>query len=190
MQAGTAGAPTEPVSIQQEQELPSYTFSYQSGVLWSVGNHAGPLDYVLAPQILSLRTPEMFGTDLGGGRLSVRNRFDLLAVGVIEGPENYFFGITAAPSIEWRIPNCPVSYYFSAGGGVGFMDAKGYSVPGGQGQDFNLTWFISTGLEFSFGNNWIATLGVYYQHISNGGMDDVNPGIDALGPVIGVGYQF
>jgi hypothetical protein len=34
------------------------------------------------------------------------------------------------------------------------------------------------------------SLGLMYQHISNQGLDDINPGIDALGPVLGVTWHF
>ena len=34
------------------------------------------------------------------------------------------------------------------------------------------------------------TLGLYFQHISNGGQDAVNPGVDAPGPMLGIGWRF
>ena len=70
------------------------------------------------------------------------------------------------------------------------MDSRGDGVPGAQGQDFNFNWFIHSGVRLRVADRMTASLGLYFQHTSNGGMDRVNPGIDALGPMIGVGWHF
>jgi Lipid A 3-O-deacylase (PagL) len=35
-----------------------------------------------------------------------------------------------------------------------------------------------------------ASLGARFQHISNGGRNDINPGIDAFGPTLGLGWSW
>ncbi len=80
--------------------------------------------------------------------------------------------------------------FFSSGGGVGWLDSKGYEVSGAQGQDFNLNWFIYFGARYRKQDKLSASLGVFYQHISNKGMDQINPGLDALGPLLSVGWRF
>jgi hypothetical protein len=38
--------------------------------------------------------------------------------------------------------------------------------------------------------HWQASLSLYFQHISNKGMNKVNPGLNALGPMLGVSRLF
>jgi lipid A 3-O-deacylase len=165
-------------------------FDFDSGALYSVGSRASPLDYTFLPQIFTLKTGAFMRRELGSGTLVVRNRFSLLIEPIVRGPETHFVGATAAPSIEWWNSARTFSTFFSIGGGFGWMDSQGYSVPGGQGQDFNFTWFMSAGLRFQLTERLSAATGLYFQHVSNGGLDSVNPGVDALGPTIGIGWRF
>lgn len=167
-----------------------WALHFDSGVLWSVGSRSSPLDYTILPQILTLQTGPIMQRKLGNGDLVVRNRFSLLVEPIVQGPETHYIGLAAAPSIEWW--NAPRTFaaFFAIGGGFGWMDSQGYAVPGGQGQDFNFNWFIHSGVRLRVAERMTASLGVYFQHISNGGMDEVNPGVDALGPMIGVGWHF
>jgi hypothetical protein len=120
----------------------------------------------------------------------VRNRFSLLIEPIVRGPESYFIGVAAAPSIEWWNAARSFSAFFSIGGGFGWMDSQGYAVAGAQGQDLSLNWFMHGGLRARLTDRLDAAVGLYFQHISNGGMDDVNPGVDALGPTVGIGWRF
>ena len=127
---------------------------------------------------------------LGSGDLLVRNRFSLLVEPIVQGPETRYIGLAAAPSIEWWNAARSFSAFFAIGGGFGWMDSRGPAVPGGQGQDFDFNWFMHGGVRLRVHERLSASLGVYFQHVSNGGMNDVNPGVDALGPMIGIGWQF
>ena len=60
------------------------------------------------------------------------------------------------------------------------MDSHGYAIASAQGQDFNFTWFMHGGVRYRLTDRVSASLGLYFQHISNGGMDPVNPGVDAI----------
>jgi hypothetical protein len=45
-------------------------------------------------------------------------------------------------------------------------------------------------VRYRFTDRLSAALGLYFQHISNGGQDQVNPCSDALGPTLGIGWHF
>jgi len=177
-----APAPTDPLDHME--------LDFDSGALYSVGSRASPLDYTFLPQIFTLKTGAFMRRPLGSGTLVVRNRFSLLIEPIVRGPETHFIGVTAAPSIEWWNSARTFSTFFGIGGGFGWMDSQGYSVPGGQGQDFNFTWFMTGGVRFQLTDRLSAAAGLYFQHVSNGGLDTVNPGVDALGPTIGIGWRF
>lgn len=70
------------------------------------------------------------------------------------------------------------------------MDSRGGTVAGAQGQDFNLNWLLYFGSRFRWRENLNASVGVYFQHLSNGGMAEPNPGVDALGPMVSLGWKF
>jgi hypothetical protein len=123
-----------------------------------------------------------------GERLVVRGRYSLLMEGIVAGPEDYYLGFAAAPSIEYWFPSATTSLFFSVGGGAGFVNST--NVRGGQGQDFTLNWFAQFGLRHALTKNTSLLAGAYFIHHSNGGQTDPNPGIDAFGFTLGVGWMF
>lgn len=167
-----------------------WALEFYSGAIFSVGSRSSPLDYTILPQIPTLKSGAIMRRKLGGGDLVVRNRFSLLIEPIVQGPETHYIGLAAAPSIEWWNAARTYSTFFSIGGGFGWMDSRGPAVPGGQGQDFNFNWFMHGGVSMQTNERLSVSLGVYFQHISNGGMNSVNPGVDALGPMLGVGWRF
>ena len=167
-----------------------YEFEFLTGALWDVGGGATPLDYVVLPQILSLKIPPIGERPWHGGTLLMRSRFSLLLEPITVGPESYYVGVAAAGEIEWHHPNKKFEVFFASGGGVGWMDSKGYEIPGAQGQDFNLNWLIHVGVRYHTSLNWRCSFGVYFQHISNRGMDDINPGLNSLGPTAALSRRF
>jgi lipid A 3-O-deacylase len=167
-----------------------WEFNYESGALWRVGGRASRLDYVILPQLLAWKSPRVWQRAVGGRDLVLRSRYSVLLEPIVRGPENYFVGASASGILEWWNTARSQAFFFSSGGGIGVMDSKGYEIAGGQGQDFNLNWFIYAGSRFRHGENFSASFGVYFQHVSNGGMDEVNPGIDAVGPMLSAGWSF
>lgn len=160
----------------------------ETGALWRASNNTFQ-NYTVLPQMISLRTPAHIRLDLGGGELTVRARFTLLAEAIAEGPESAYLGFSASPSMEYWFTKYGITcLYASAGGGVGWIDST--SIPGGQGQDFTLNWFATAGLRHYFSPRFSLNAGVLFQHWSNGGATDPNPGLDALGPVIGATWHF
>jgi lipid A 3-O-deacylase len=167
-----------------------YEFDFESGIIWRAGHNGTPLNYIVQPQMFTLKTPWVIKRKLGGGDLVLRSRFSLLLEPITKGPEHHFFGAHASGILEWWDVRRTRALFFSSGGGAGFLDSKGYEVKGAQGQDLNLTWFMYLGARLRLEEKLTASLGVYYQHISNGGMNRVNPGIDAVGPMLSLGWHF
>jgi hypothetical protein len=163
--------------------------TFESGYLWNVGSNT-PLDYEIAPTQVSFRGPAHFERAAGGrgGLLVLRPRFSLLLESIVEGPEDHYFGLAAAPSAEWWLPSGRTSLFFSVGGGVGWINST--REAGGQGQDFTLNWFAHLGVRHELRPQLSLLAGVYFLHHSNGGRTDPNPGIDALGFTIGAGWRF
>lgn len=169
---------------------PAYEWEIATGLLWKVGGGATPLTYRLVPQILSLKIPPIVERPWLGGTFVMRSRFSLLLEPIIHGPENYYAGLAAAGELEWRHPSHRFDVFFASGGGFGWMDSKGYEVVGGQGQDFNLNWLIHTGVRYRTRTGWRWSAGLYFQHLSNRGMNKINPGLNALGPTLGLSRRF
>ncbi len=161
-----------------------------TGILWKVGGGGSQLPYVLLPQIISFKIPPINERPWAGGTLVFRSRFSLLLEPIVRGPEHSYLGVAAAGEVEWRSASEQFTGFFSSGGGFGWMDSKGYEVPGGQGQDFNLNWLIHGGVRLRLAHDWRLSLGLYFQHISNRGMDKINPGLNALGPTLGLSRKF
>jgi lipid A 3-O-deacylase len=187
--AGPLEKTPAPVSVYDPLE--HWELSLESGALWRVGHNGTPLDYVILPQIISLKSPAAlhFGEVLGGD-LVMRHRFSLLLEPIVEGPEDYYFGFSASGSLEWWNKPRTFSLFFAAGGGLGWMNSKGNEIEGAQGQDLNFNWFLYTGGRYMLRERLSVSLGLLYQHVSNTGLDEINPGIDALGPMLGVTWHF
>lgn len=166
-----------------------WEITLQSGYTSGIGNNT-PLDYEIIPTQLVLRSPMMFEFWSGenGARFLLRNRFALLAESIVKGPESYYLGVSAAPSIEYWFPNGETSLYFAIGGGIGLTDST--RVVGGQGQDFTLNWFSELGIRQQIAKDLSIMGGLYFLHHSNGGQTTPNPGIDAIGVTLGFGWQF
>jgi hypothetical protein len=161
--------------------------SVEHGLLWQVGKST-PLSYRLMPTQLSWRSREAFGWQLRSGRIAIRNRATLLGTWVQQGPESYYIGVAGSPSIEWWNRRGTFCAYSGAGGGVGWLDSQG--VLGSQGQDFTLNWFARAGVEHISSRHIRWSAGVMFQHMSNGGQTNPNPGIDALGLTLGWTWSF
>lgn len=180
------GRASEPAATTKPWEKPMWTV--ETGLLWGFGNDT-PLSYRLVPTQLSWRSAEACVRPLqDGSRLMIRHRFTLIATWVQQGPESRYLGGAASPSIEWWNPAGTWALVGGAGGGVGWIDSR--DVPGGQGQDFTLNWFMRGGIEHVTKRGATLTAGVMFQHLSNGGQTDPNPGIDALGFTLGYSWPF
>ncbi len=176
-----------PASATELRPWEDRAVSVETGLLWQVGNNT-PLSYRLVPTQLSWRSREAFGWQLGSGRLAVRHRFTLLGTWVQQGPESHYLALAASPSVEWWHRSGTWNVYGGAGGGFGWLDSQ--VVPGAQGQDFTLNWFARGGFEYRNSQYTSVTVGMMFQHLSNGGQTKPNPGIDALGFTLGWSWKF
>lgn len=163
-------------------------FDLETAFLWQAGDNT-PLDYFLVQSQLSWRSGYVLKKDFADGSvLVVRHHASLIGAWVAEGPEDHYFGISGSPSVEWWSADAMWSVYFSIGGGFGVIDST--SVEGGQGQDFTLNWFAKGGVRWQVREDVAVFGGPFFQHMSNGGATDPNPGIDAAGFSVGASFSF
>ena len=164
----------------------SSAVNVESGVLWEIGTGT-PVAYRLVPTQLSWRSAEFMEHAFSdGSRIVVRHRLTLIGTWIQNGPESLYVAVAGSPSVEWWDRTGRWSFFTGAGGGFGLIDSQG--VEGGQGQDFTLNFFIRAGIEHVTARDSCWSAGVMYQHMSNGGMTDPNPGIDALGFTLGFSW--
>lgn len=174
----------ENASLAAEQS----SVDLEIGTIWQVGSGT-PLSYRLFPTQLSWRSKEAWGCDVGNSfRLRFRHRLTFQATWIDQGPESHYIALGGSPSIElwdhrerWGITG-------GAGGGLGLLDSRG--VKGGQGQDFTLHWFARAGIEHVVAPGRRMSVGILFQHMSNGGQTKPNPGIDAVGVTLGYSWSY
>jgi lipid A 3-O-deacylase len=189
--ASAVGAEVAPTLVAAYDPTQHWEVDYESGVLWRFTGDATPLSYTVEPQILTVKSPLVGDArSFAGGELVIRNRFSLLLEPISMGPEHHFIGITASGDMEWWDRTRTYSVFFAAGGGVGWLDSKGHQIKGAQGEDFNLTWLAYPGVRYMFKNRMSASAGVYFQHVSNRYLNRINPGLNAIGPMLSVGWHY
>lgn len=186
----TAAISAMTASLAAAHPADQWEFTLESGYLWNVGDNT-PIDYEIIPTQFTFRSPVMWSLFDGadGSRLVVRNRFAAVFETITVGPEDYYIGASAAPSLEYWFPSAKTSVFFSIGGGIGWTNSSG-GEGGGMGQDFTLNWFSQLGIRQALTEDLSLLGGAYFVHHSNGGMTDPNPGIDALGFTVGLGWKF
>ncbi len=166
----------------------SHSFDFETGALWQVRDST-PFNYRMIPSRISWRSPEVFHLDITQRfRLTIRHRVGLQYAMIQQGPESGYFAASFAPSIEWWHPGGEWGITADVGGGAGFIDSRG--IEGGQGQDFTLHWYARLVAERMISESASVFAGGLFQHLSNGGQTDPNPGIDVLGFTAGFGLKF
>jgi len=186
----TAQSGPKPIAAENKDPIEHCEYIFETGIIWKLGGGATPLAYTVMPQILTIKLPAAFRGTFAGGDLILRQRFSLLLEPIIKGPETHYLGVSGSGSIEWWNHPRTTSVFFASGGGFGGMNSKGYEIKGAQGQDLNFNWFIYSGAQKSWNPRLSTSLGLYFQHISNASLDRVNPGLNALGPMIGLVYRY
>lgn len=184
-EAASGLAADVPASLQPWAK---HYIDFEVGYLWKSGGST-PLNYGSVPVLLTWRSPEVLGLNFNdGSKIIVRNRLSLIGQWIETGPENHYFGIMGAPSIEWWNAAGDWSIYGGIGGGAGWIDSQG--VAGGQGQDFTLNWFGTLGVAHAVTPTMQLRVGALFQHLSNGGATDPNPGLNSLGMTVGFSWEF
>ena len=177
---------SEPAPAKKDV-LDSWFIDFDTASLWKISNTTD-LNYIVLPQIVSWRSRPFLQWELGRGDVIVRNRLSFLAEYFLEGAESYYVGFSGSPALEWWNDEQNFSLYFYVGGGAGWVDST--DIEGGQGQDFTFNWFAQTGARFRLYEGLYVTGGLLFQHLSNQGMSDRNPGLNSLGPTVGLSWQF
>ncbi|NJK90688.1 MAG: acyloxyacyl hydrolase [Blastochloris sp.] len=163
--------------------------SYETASLFSVFNESN--NYVFLPQIASVRWQLDEVGNEGWRRGNTEWIFSGYYDPVVEGPENYFSGALFGPRYNFVQEGWDFIPYIESRVGIGFTDSG--TTMGAQGQDFMFTFAVGTGVRYVVNERLEISLGVLYQHFSNGGLSEPqrqNNGLDAIGPVVGVNWRF
>lgn len=164
-----------------------WSFDVETASLWRISTSTSA-NYTVLPQIFSLRAPAFIHWNVFGHQLTVRHRLSALIEPIAKGPESLYLGISGAPSLEYWFLKDKACWYTSVGGGLGWIDSG--DELGGQGRDLTYNWFATMGVRFYFNPTTSINVGAFYQHMSNLGATDPNPGLDALGPIFGFSWAF
>jgi len=146
-----------------------------------------PLDFALRWHLYDIR-----------GRSFWRGNTDLALGGsyivITQGPESRYVALIGGARYNFVQPNWRIAPYLELRGGLGLTNAKQPEevargeVPVGQGQDFTFTFIMGTGIRYNFNSRYSMSIGVAFQHISNGGLSTpkyYNHGINVVGPTVG-----
>ncbi|HEY5814171.1 MAG TPA: acyloxyacyl hydrolase [Terrimicrobiaceae bacterium] len=189
---GTMKGESLPKTILVEEEKVSkerrWEVSLETAGLFGLRN---PNNYVIAPQFLSLAWQPFPQWKLGPVRLKGQILLTLVGEPIVQGPESYFLGGALRVRLIFPIGNSRWSFYADGGGGMGGIDSD--DTPFGQGQDFAFCLLASGGVRFAVTNAWSVWVGFLWQHLSNAELSEPrrrNTGLDAIGPIGGVSYQF
>jgi lipid A 3-O-deacylase len=183
-----------PVDIREEQEADSPFYenrldlSVETGVMFDIGNENTT---TVSPVILSLRWQLDEIGNPGWRRGYTEWVFSGVHTVVWEGVESRFSGALFGPRYYFVQPGSKLVPYVDSRVGFGFTDSQ--PVSGAQGQDFYFTFTVGVGARYLLSEDWDIAAGIIYQHISNAGLsepDQVNNGLDTLGPHLSFQYRF
>lgn len=166
---------------------PRFELALESGYIFGVFNP--PQTYHVVTEFVTGRV--RWGVFDRNDWLRGYNQFYVSAIGepLIQGIENYYFGLNLGHRYNFVQPGRRWNPYFSGGLGLGWIDSHA-NVLGGQGQDFTFNILTAAGVSYKADDYWKIDIGVLYQHYSNGGQTDPNPSVNLVGPQIGVSYSF
>ncbi len=171
-----------------------WTIELGSGVEWSnvrAGTYAGyriePIELTAALAVDDVSLDNFLGGVFRGyTEFLFRGQYD----NIDKGPEDRYAGILVGPRYNFVQPGWKIIPYVEGTVGVGFATSR--PELGGLGQDFNFTFEVGAGAKYQINCDWSVRLGVQYQHMSNAGLSAPakNNPIDALGPIVSLGYSF
>jgi lipid A 3-O-deacylase len=165
------------------------SFEMATETAYMLGVIGNPNSYEIGAQFLTARW--RFGPVYREGFFRGYNQFYVLAMAepIFRGPENHYFGISVGLRYNFLQPESRFTPYVSGGVGLGWIDSHA-NVNGAQGQDFTFNCLGALGVSYKITDQWKATAGLVYQHLSNGGQTDPNPSLNLLGPQIGLTRSF
>jgi hypothetical protein len=153
---------------------------------------ANPLPYTMIPNLVGVRWQR---GDIKGP-VVLRGNWDFSFSGsytdVERGPETRYFAFDFGIRRNFVPRRWRATPYFEMRGGLGAINAKGYKVTYGQGQDFTFTHMIGSGVRYNFNSRWSATAGLNYMHVSNFYLSEPkieDYGINVYGPMFGLNIR-
>ena len=168
-------------------DAPSFEMATETAyMLGVIGN---PNSYEIGAQFITARW--RIGPVFREGFFRGYNQFYATAMGepIFRGPENYYFGVSVGLRYNFLHAESRWMPYVSGGVGLGWIDSHA-NIDGAQGQDFTFNILSALGVSYRINKRWNASLGLVYQHLSNGGQTDPNPSLNLLGPQIGATCSF
>jgi hypothetical protein len=185
----SAKAGSEGVSAPPREELDAPSFEVSAETAYLLGIIGNPNSYEIGAQFVTARW--RWGAVHSDGWLRGFNQVYFLAMAepIFRGPENHYFGISTGLRYNFIRPGARFIPYVSGGVGLGFIDSHA-NIPGAQGQDFTFNILTAAGVSYKIDNRWKASVGILYQHLSNGGQTDPNPSLNLLGPQLGITCSF
>lgn len=173
--------------LQEEINAPHLEWAVESAYLFGFIN--SPHSYEIGAEFLTARL--RWGVIEDDGWLRGYNQFyaTVMAEPVVRGIENHYFGLNLGMRYNFVRPYWRVVPYISGGLGLGWIDSHA-SIPGAQGQDFTFNILTAIGASYEINSHWKLSVGLLYEHLSNGGQTDPNPSLNLLGPQVGLNYSF
>jgi hypothetical protein len=111
---------------------------------------------------------------------------------ILKGPGSVMTGVTfiLRHNFVTRTDGFFVPYYQMGVGGLYSDAADADRVQFGIGTTFEFNLQATVGARWRVARSWSINTEFGYRHISNGGLDSRNGGVDAVGGLIGVGRMF
>lgn len=156
--------------------------------------------YTLVPVELSLARSfdRVYLEHFRGGILQGSPEVFLKGHGTVvqDGVESHLAGFNLGARYNFTKPDWPAIPFAEATVGLAWADARPTAVNGrqhGLGERFNFNFTVAAGLRYDVSDHWFVRLEGVYSHYSNGGLSEPqykNKAIDAVGPVLSIGFRF
>ncbi len=190
LRAGEAapGGAQQPLVTSEGVDAPHFELSAETAYLLSVAGN--PNNYEIGAQFFTGRLRWGVNDNDQSFFRGYNQVYGLaMAEPIFRGPENHYFGISVGLRHVFVRPGSRVQFYTSAGLGLGWIDSTD-EFRQGQGQDFTFNILSAGGLEYRVNDRFKVSVGVLYQHLSNGGQTDPNPSLNLFGPQVGATFSF
>ncbi len=188
------------VSSDQNQEN-DWSLELGTGIQWSNVRAGGEDAYTMIPGNFTagLKLDDVGLDDFAGGIFRGYSEFLFQGYGyaLTNSPdaESRIFGGNVGPRYNFVQPGWKLVPYVEGLVGLGFADSNprvdNAGNAHGLGEDFNFSFSVGAGARYDINDTWFARAGILYTHFSNAGLSEPahpNRPIDALGPMISVGF--
>ena len=193
----------EEVSISSREALPhDWACEVGTGVQWSNVRVGGQDSYTLIPGTLTaaLKLDDVSLDEPAWGIVRGYSEFLFQGYGTAltlsPTGASRIFGFNVGPRYNFVQPGWKWVPYVQGLVGMGFADSNALvdknGTPHGLGEDTNFSFGVGVGVRYDFNESWYLRAGAAYTHYSNAGLSEPshpNRPIDALGPMIAVGFR-